>query len=86
METLNEQELSELFRKRDAAKELPRMLPGRYFSDRVFARVKGSTETQVMCLVFLNGEYFWANCYGNIHGTPELDDNYEVEEWWLINK
>lgn len=85
---------------------LPELLPGRNYSAPVFARIKGSNETQVLCLAKLKSDndkpnwvncygnlnaddewhYFWANCYGNIDGNAELDDNYEVIEWWPINK
>ena len=71
---------------RDPKEELPELLPGCDYSNNVLAQVEGFTETQVMCLVFIpddEGEwgYAWANCYGNINGEAEWDDNYKVIGW-----
>ena len=77
---------NEAIRWRDPKDELPELLPGCDYSNNVLAQVEGFTETQVMCLSFIpddEGEwgYAWANCYGNINGEAEWDDNYKVIGW-----
>jgi hypothetical protein len=74
---------------RDATKELPELIPGKSYSETVFAKLKGFDKIQVMCLTKVqdnNGDwhYKWANCYGNIFSDGFLDDEYEVTEWKYI--
>lgn len=73
--------------------ELPPILPNLNYSAPVLAKVKDSTDLQVMCLLLVaDGDdedddleysysYSWGNCYGNINGDPYWDDAYEVIAW-----
>lgn len=69
--------------------ELPELDPKTGCSENVLARVDGHDEIMVMCLCFISlfGEYgnIWANCYGDIHGDGEIDDDYNVIEWKYID-
>ena len=70
----------------DPKDELPELLPGCDYSNNVLAQVEGFTETQVMCLLFIPDDeggwgYVWANCYGDINGEAEWDDDYVVIGW-----
>jgi hypothetical protein len=73
-----------------ADKELPDLLPDCGFSKNVLARVEGYTDIQVMCIEFIRSEngkwvYVWANCYGDINGEGDYDDDYNVIEWKYID-
>ena len=77
---------NEAMRWRDPKEELPELLPGCDYSNNVLAQVKGFTETQVMCLLFVPDDeggwgYVWGNCYGDINGEAEWDDDYEIIGW-----
>lgn len=77
---------SEAMRWRDPKEELPELLPGCDYSNNVLAQVEGFAETQVMCLIFIPDDeggwgYVWANCYGDINGEAEWDDDYKVIGW-----
>ena len=76
----------EAMRWRDPKEELPELLPNRDYSNNVLAQVEGYTETQVMCLLFVPDDeggwgYVWGNCYGDINGEAEWDDDYDVVGW-----
>lgn len=76
----------EAMRWRDPEEELPELLPGCDYSNNVLAQVEGFTETQVMCLLFIPDDeggwgYVWGNCYGDINGEAEWDDDYEIIGW-----
>jgi len=75
-----------VIRWRDPKVELPELLPDCDYSNNVLAQVEGFTETQVMCLLFVPDDeggwgYVWANCYGDINGEAEWDDDYKVIGW-----
>jgi len=77
---------NEAIRWRDPKEELPELLPNRDYSNNVLAQVEGFTETQVMCLLFVPDDeggwgYVWGNCYGDINGEAEWDDDYDVVGW-----
>lgn len=77
---------AEATRWRDPKEELPELLPGRDYSNNVLAQVEGFTETQVMGLLYVPDEeggwgYVWGNCYGDINGEAEWDDDYEIIGW-----
>jgi hypothetical protein len=60
----------------DPSKILPPILPDRNYSDPVFAKIDGYSQTQVMCLVRIKNEdgkcsYDWVNCYGNLNADDE---------------
>ncbi len=73
----------------DAKKYQPEVSEENY-SDRVLAICDG--ELMVMCYCYNPSEddeergYFWANCYGDINGECEFDDNYEVQYWQPLPK
>lgn len=73
-----------------ADEELPDLLPDCCFSKNVLARVEGYTDIQVMCIEFIRSEngkwvYVWENCYGDINGEGDYDDDYKVIEWKYID-
>lgn len=70
--------------------ELPELDPKTDCSENVLARVEGHDEIMVMCYCVIPDNegayiYVWANCYGDIHGDGEYDDDYNVIEWKYIN-
>lgn len=81
---------------RDPEEELPPILPNLNYSAPVLAKIKDSTDLQVMCLLLVpDGDdeddseysysYSWGNCYGNINGDPYWDDEYDVISWRPID-
>lgn len=56
---------------------------------RVLAMVEGDPAPKVMVRVWqafeddLSG-YVWCNCYGDIYGDAEFDDDYKVLEWHSV--
>lgn len=56
-------------------------------SDRVFAiwlHSDGHKSLEIMAYCFIedgDGYYAWCNCYGDIYGDPENDDNYNIIAW-----
>jgi len=70
-------------------KRLPELIEGKDYSENVFAWC--NNQLMVMTLSYLpddNGKWFflWANCYGNIDGDSEVDDDYEVTHWAVIDR
>ena len=56
---------------------------------RVFAIVKGYKDIEVMMRSWLSFEddtngYVWCNCYGDINGDAEFDDDYKVLAWHYL--
>jgi hypothetical protein len=66
-------------------KELPKLIEGKDYSENVFAWCNGVI--MIMSLYYTqsndNGRwhYYWANCYGDINGDGEADDDYEPSHW-----
>jgi hypothetical protein len=64
-------------------KSVPQLLEGKNYSKNVLAVVNG--ELNVMCYIRVHdGEecfYGWANCYGDIDGEGEFDDDYAEVIW-----
>lgn len=62
---------------------LPDIMEGKDYSENVFAMCEG--ELKVMCLsrVYDSGDcsLLWGNCYGNINGEAEVDDDYKPTHW-----
>lgn len=62
---------------------LPKLIEGKDYSENVLAICGGNL--MVMAYCHSNDEeiggYYWANCYGDINGDPEWDDNYEPTHW-----
>ena len=66
----------------DAKKELPKFIEGEDYSRNVLAVCNGALF--VMCLCYIPGDeggFAWANCYGDIYGDWDFDDDYEVTHW-----
>ena len=81
---MEEQQLNKAWR--DPKKDLPELLPNRDYSNNVLAQVEGFTGTQVMGLLYVPDDegrwgHVWGNCYGDINGEAEWDDDYEVIGW-----
>lgn len=69
--------------------KLPEIIKGKDYSENVLASCNG--ELMVVTRSFNyddNGNYswFWANCYGNIDGDGEIDDDYEITHWMPLPK
>ena len=70
---------------------LPSMIDDKDWSENVLAEVEGFKDVQVMCLYYMPDDegdwhYVWGNCYGDIHGDGEVDDDYNVISWLPIPK
>lgn len=69
----------------DASKQTPDLLENENYSENVWAICNG--QRMVMCYCYNPSEddsergYFWANCYGQIDGEAEFDDDYDVKYW-----
>lgn len=65
------------------SERLPELIEGKDYSNNVFAFDNG--DIKVMCYVFIqDGDqsgYIWANCYGDINGDAEMDDEYAPTHW-----
>lgn len=61
----------------------PLLVPGMNCSQNVLAVCEG--RLMVMCYSYIEaGEdsgYAWCNCYGDINGDAEYDDDYKVTHW-----
>jgi hypothetical protein len=63
----------------------PDLMEGKDYSENVLAILDGNLA--VMCFAWTPGEYeegggyYWANCYGDINGDPEWDDDYNPTYW-----
>ena len=67
--------------------KLPDLIEGKDYSETVLVSCNG--ELMVMTLSFLpddNGRwsFFWANCYGDINGDGEVDDDYQPTHWMAL--
>ncbi len=70
-------------------KQFPRIIKDKDFSENVLAVCNGVL--MVMCYAYVDGlveegGYCWHNCYGNIDGDGEFDDNYIVDKWQYLPK
>jgi uncharacterized protein DUF551 len=65
--------------------ELPPNIPGELYSKNVLAILDG--RLAVMCHTYAGGldddagGYVWANCYGDVNGDAEWDENYKPTHW-----
>jgi hypothetical protein len=62
---------------------LPDYLDGEDYSANVF-----TTDGHSLCVMSRHYDYdaegwMWANCYGDIHGDAELDDDYSQITHWM---
>lgn len=54
-------------------------------SKNVFALCDGKVLVMTYCFIKEDdGHYVWCNCYGDINGDGEFDNNYEVTHWMPI--
>lgn len=56
------------------------------FSENVFAIAEGYDKLLVMCYCTMPEGRVWANCYGEIDGHGEWDDEYIVTHWMPLPK
>ena len=66
----------------------PELVLGEIYSERVFAVCEGRLTIMAYCLI-PDGEedgYAWCNCYGDINGDPQFDDEYKPNLWRPIPK
>lgn len=71
----------------DAAKETPKLIKDKNYSENVLAVSNGSLD--VMCYCYIDGEdggFVWASCGSKINGDAEFDDEYDVTYWLPIPK
>jgi hypothetical protein len=72
----------------NAIDEQPELINNENYSPNVLAVCNG--KLMIMCYCYNPSEddnergYFWANCYGNIDGEAEFDDDYEVTFWQYL--
>ncbi len=76
----------------DVNDRLPELIEGQDYSENVLAIEAKHTGVQVFCLCFIpdpeteKWHYVWANCYQNIDGDAEFDDNYKITHWMPLPK
>lgn len=58
---------------------LPDRVEGQDYSKNVFVICYGSVG--IMSICYHPEGYIWGNCYGDIFGDPEEDDDYQVTHW-----
>jgi hypothetical protein len=67
---------------------LPGRIKGKDYSENVLAVCDGVV--MVMCYGYIDfepeGGWVWSNCYGDINGDPEFDDEYKPTHWMPIPK
>ena len=61
----------------------PLLIPGMNCSQNVLAICED--RLMVMCYCYIeegeNSGYAWCNCYGDINGDGQFDDEYKVTHW-----
>ena len=61
----------------------PKLIKGKDYSENVLAFCNGRLE--VMCWSYIEADedsgFAWCNCYGDIHGDGEFDDEYKPTHW-----
>lgn len=62
----------------------PQLIEGYDYSANVLAVLDG--QLAVMCYAYNHGDeetsgYYWANCYDDINGDGEWDDDYTPTHW-----
>lgn len=69
----------------DALYQTPELIKDKDYSKNVLAIINGQLGVACYCFHYEedgeNNGYYWANCYGNIDGDCEWDDDYEVTHW-----
>lgn len=67
----------------DATKQTPDLIEGKDYSENVLAVING--HLGVACYCYIEGDdggFVWANCYNDLDGDAEFDDEYDVT-WWM---
>lgn len=66
----------------------PQMIKGKDYSENVLVVCDGIL--MVMCYGYVNdgedGGWVWSNCYGDINGDPQFDDQYKPTHWQPLPK
>lgn len=68
----------------DVKERTPDLIEGKDYSENVLAVLNGRLAVMAYCYIKDDDGgwfYAWANCYGNIDGECEWDDNYNVTHW-----
>jgi len=62
---------------------LPEVKKGKECSENVFAICEGRLKVMAYCYIESEeaGGWVWCDCYGDIYGDAEFDDNYNVTHW-----
>lgn len=66
----------------DCSERLPEIIGGKDYSENVF--VICDDKLMVMAYCWVESGYHWCNCYGDINGDPEFDDEYKPVKWRTI--
>lgn len=63
----------------------PDCLPGKDYSENVFTTDGKNIYVMAYCYEHDAGGFLWGNCYGEIDGDPQTDDEYSgITHWRLI--
>jgi len=60
---------------------LPNYIEGEHHSENVFTT--DGTNVYVMVRCYEEGGWLWGNCFGDIDGDAEIDDEYEDITHWM---
>lgn len=67
---------------------VPELLEGKDYSANVLAIKDGALAVMAYCWINNDAESgcAWADCYGDIHGDAEFDDDYKPTHWMNLPK
>lgn len=67
----------------ESDREKPPIIEGKDCSENVW----GWDGHNILVVSYFIGDegYYWANCYGDVFGDAEFDDDYEITHWMPIN-
>lgn len=69
----------------NSIKETPSIIDGHDYSENVLGIVEGQLGVYCYCRLISEtpeeSGYFWANCYNDINGDAEWDNEYNVTHW-----
>jgi hypothetical protein len=60
---------------------LPNYIEGKHYSENVFTT--DGINIYVMARCYEEGGWLWGNCYGDIDGDSEIDDDYSNITHWM---
>lgn len=66
----------------------PDYIEGKDYSENVLTTDGKQLYIMAKCYVIDAGGWLWGNCYGEINGDPEVDDNYNdyITHWMPLPK